>query len=150
MTLRWDYNLSSGRSLREVGWKREGATVAELEPSGPFVYKNFRPRFKINDNEKATLVILNVTRGDTGDYTCLVKDNEREESDPSTIRLDVQCKSKFTLIPDAFEEKKGYSLDQPDSFNRHRCLKSLLKELCSEIQTLFKLHFPELFHNYSD
>lgn len=94
--------MSKARTLREVEWNKEGARVAELEPSGPFVYKNFRPRFKVNDNEKATLIILDVTRGDTGDYTCVVNDNEREESDPSTIRLDVQCKFEFTLHPIAF------------------------------------------------
>ena len=71
----------------------EGYSIAELEhPSESFVFANFRPRFRVNETENATLIILNVSRSDEGEYRCRVQDDQRDESSIVSISLDVQCK----------------------------------------------------------
>ena len=92
ITLMWDYNLT-GDSVFQVQWfdKKRGKTIGRLSSNNPVVFEDYKPRFKINADEKATLIILNVTRDDTGEYRCEVQTQGGETLD-SVIRLDVQCK----------------------------------------------------------
>ena len=91
-TLTWDYNLQD-RTLRVVSW-RKGKVIGEIRPpSNPEVFINFRPRFKIK--EEATLIIINVTTSDEGEYSCVAQNDLTEESEPSKIQLHVLCKYKL-------------------------------------------------------
>ena len=46
--------------------------IGKLSSKGPVVFPDYTTRFKIDGNEKATLMIFNVTRRDTGEYKCQV------------------------------------------------------------------------------
>ena len=46
--------------------------IGKLTSNLPVVYPDYTTRFKIDMNEKATLIIFNVTRRDTAEYTCEV------------------------------------------------------------------------------
>ena len=90
-TLRWDYNLDGG-TLRVVEWteRTTGQSIGEIRPpSSPVVFPSFRPRFMIS--EKATLVIINVTRNDTGEYSCRAQTQD-SQTIISTVWLEVLCK----------------------------------------------------------
>ena len=90
-TLRWDYNLDGG-TLRVVEWtdRTTGQIIGDIRPpSGPVVFPNFRPRFKISETEtEATLTIINVTESDAGEYSCRVQTQYFQQI-ISTVRLDV-------------------------------------------------------------
>ena len=92
ITLRWDYNLT-GDTVFQVLWidKKNMETIGRLSSNNPVVFDGYETRFKINANEKATLIILHVTRNDTGEYGCEVQTG-RGKKLTSVIRLDVLCK----------------------------------------------------------
>ena len=92
-TLTWDYNLQ-GRTLRVVSWSIKGNNIGEIRPpSNPEVFLIFKPRFNLK--EEATLIIVNVTRSDEGEYSCVVQNDQTLESVPSKIQLHVLCKYKI-------------------------------------------------------
>ena len=66
ITVRWDYSLT-GDTVDRVQWfdMKNTEAIGKLSSKGP-------TRFKIDGNEKATLMIFNVTRRDTGEYKCQV------------------------------------------------------------------------------
>ena len=92
ITLRWDYNLT-GDTVFLVLWfdKKSVKSIGRLSSNNPVVFDGYKPRFKINTNEKATLSILHVTRTDTGEYGCEVQ-TQGGKTLISVIRLDVLCK----------------------------------------------------------
>ena len=92
ITLRWDYNLT-GDTVFQVQWidKKSVKNIGRLSSNNPVVFDDYKPRFKINATDKATLIILNVTRNDTGEYGCEVQTQGGKMLN-SVIRLDVLCK----------------------------------------------------------
>ena len=92
ITLRWDYNLT-GDTVFLVHWidKKSVKNIGRLSSNNPVVFDDYKTRFKINANDKATLIIFNVTRNDTGEYGCEVQ-TQGGETLNSVIRLDVLCK----------------------------------------------------------
>ena len=55
------------------------------------MFTAYKERFKVNASEKATLMIFNLRRTDTGEYECKVETDGGEEIS-STIQLNVLCK----------------------------------------------------------
>ena len=92
ITLRWDYNLT-GDTVFLVQWidKKSVKNIGRLSSNNPVVFDDYKTRFKINANDKATLIILYVTRNDTGEYGCEVQ-TQGGKTLNSVIRLDVLCK----------------------------------------------------------
>ena len=91
ITLQWDYNLT-GDTLDRVQWRQEGIPVGKLTSNGLLVFPDYKTRFKIDANEKATLMIFNVTRRDRGKYVCQVESNQGDKPISSVIQLNVLCK----------------------------------------------------------
>ena len=95
ITLRWDYNLT-GDTVDRVQWinvkNAKAKGIGKLTSNGPVVYPDFITRFKIDANEKATLMILNVARRDTGEYQCEVDLQRSNKKISSVIKLSVLCK----------------------------------------------------------
>ena len=90
ITLRWDYNLT-GDTPDRVQWRQEDTPVGKLTSNGAVVFSGYKTRFKIDTNEKATLMIFNVTRRDTGEYKCEVDSNQGDKPISSVIQLNVLC-----------------------------------------------------------
>ena len=90
ITLRWDYNLT-GDTLDRVQWRQEGTPIGKLTSNGPVVYTDYKTRFKIDANEKATLMIFDVTRRDKGEYKCEVESNLGGMPISSVIQVNVLC-----------------------------------------------------------
>ena len=95
ITLRWDYNLT-GDTVDRVQWinvkNAKAKGIGKLTSNGPVVFPDFLTRFKIDANEKATLMIFNVTRRDTGEYTCEVDLQQSINKISSVRKLNVLCK----------------------------------------------------------
>ena len=70
---------------------KNGKTIGRLSSGVIKIFTAYKERFKINASEKATLMIFNVTRTDTGGYECKVETDGGEEIN-SAIRLNVLCK----------------------------------------------------------
>ena len=95
ISLRWNYDLGGGKFLI-VQWRQFDGMNSQVigrrvMSRRPEVLDTFKSRFKINVNENATLIIINVRRTDTRKYRCEVG----AFSGPSiysAIRLDVICK----------------------------------------------------------
>ena len=94
MTLRWDYNLT-GDTVFQVLWLDGSVfpskTIGRLSSNNPVVFQDYRERFAIEKDEKATLVIRGVTRAESGGFRCQVHTNLGSSFD-STIEVDVLCK----------------------------------------------------------
>ena len=90
ITLRWDYNLT-GDTLDRVQWRQEDTPVGKLTSNGPVVFSGYKTRFKIDANEKATLMIFSVARSDKGKYVCQVESNQGDKPIRSVIQLNVLC-----------------------------------------------------------
>ena len=93
--LTWDYDLG-GVAIASVEWNQildgnlnEKEIGKIISGDMPQVFDGFKARFNITD--KATLIITNVLRTDTGKYECKVTP-QSGRSFSSTILLDVQCK----------------------------------------------------------
>ena len=76
VALIWNFTLS-GDTLRRVGMSLGINQIGEKDSSGAavFVANNFKQRFHISADEPATLIILNVTEAEEGEYTCRVYSN---------------------------------------------------------------------------
>ena len=92
ITLRWEYNLT-GDTIDQVLWNDEknGKSIARLTSGVIKMFAAYKERFKVNASEKATLMIFNLTRTDTGEYGCKVETDGGVEFS-SVIQLDVMCK----------------------------------------------------------
>ena len=72
---------ADGNPTPTFSWTKDGSVV------------NTTLRITFNENNK-NLTIINVSRGDSGEYICVATNNvNRVESNPST--LNVQCKDTF-------------------------------------------------------
>ena len=93
ITLKWDYNLT-GDTIDRVQWRdvKNSEAIGKLSSSGPVVYPDYITRFKIDENEKATLMIFDVKRRDTGKYKCEVDVKLSDQKISSEIQLNVLCK----------------------------------------------------------
>ena len=105
ITLRWDYNLT-GDTVYQVQWidKKNVESIGRLSSNIPVVFDGYETHFAINANEKATLIILHVTRNDTGQYGCEVQTGRGKKLN-SVIQIDVLCKYKkgnilYCYVPD--------------------------------------------------
>ena len=92
-TLRWDYDLGGSRFF-SAKWHRildgkEIQIATQILANNPNIFDNFTARFSITD--KATLIITNVSRTDTGKYKCSVSPESGKDIS-STRQLDVLCK----------------------------------------------------------
>ena len=92
ITLRWDFNLT-GDTVDQVEWtdEKNGKSIARLSSGVIKIFTAYKERFKVIASEKATLMIFNLTRTDTGGYKCIVETDEGEEFS-SVIQLNVLCK----------------------------------------------------------
>ena len=92
-TLRWDYNLG-GLLFLLVKWYqildgKETEIAKRVLANSPEIFYNFTGRLLIT--HKATLIITNVSRTDTGKYKCAVTPQSGKALS-STRQLDVLCK----------------------------------------------------------
>ena len=72
-TLIWNFTLS-GDPLRRVEISLGITQIGERDSSGAAVFdtNNFKQRFDISADEPATLIVLNVTEAEEGEYICAV------------------------------------------------------------------------------
>ena len=71
--------------------KKNGKTIGRLSSGVIKMFTAYKERFKVIASEKATLMIFNLTRTDTGGYECKVETDGGEEV-ISVIQLNVLCK----------------------------------------------------------
>ena len=81
LSVEWNQILDGSLNEKEIGKRVLG--------NSPQLFGDFKARFNITD--KATLIITNVLRTDTGKYECKVTPHSGP-SFSSTILLDIQCK----------------------------------------------------------
>ena len=81
LSVEWNQILDGNSNEKEIGKRVLGKS--------PEVLGGFKARFNVT--EKATLIITNVLRTDTGKYKCKVSP-QSGRSFSSTVLLDVQCK----------------------------------------------------------
>ena len=92
-TLRWDYDLG-GATFLLVKWHQildgnEKEIAKRILSNNLQLFGNFTARFNVTD--KATLIITNVLRTDTGKYECTVTPQSGADI-TSTRQLNVLCK----------------------------------------------------------
>ena len=80
------YCNATGSPILHISWTFDGS----------FIKVNKNSRISLS-NDSQELTITNVTRGDSGDYRCLVKNRVgNDSSDPSVIN--VLCKYRISLL----------------------------------------------------